>query len=304
VAIANDDILYLHNASNNDNLEKEILFKYEPNNNILINSKNYISGLLFSEMGDTLAVGNSYGQLELYDINTKQKIISFKGHSDRIGAISWNGNIISTGSKDCFIITRDIRCKNNDENIINKFIGHNREICGLKWSFDGSKLASGGNDNKLIIWNLHSNKPLMINNDHSSAVKAIAWSSLNQNILATGGGIDDCSLRLWNMNNFENILSVDTGAQVCNLIFSKSSDEMISTHGYSLNHIILWKLPNMEISTTLSGHDSKVLYLGLSPDGKSIVTGSGDNKIKFWKVFPKYKKNNKGLLSESYMNFR
>jgi cell division cycle 20-like protein 1 (cofactor of APC complex) len=30
--------------------------------------------------------------------------------------------------------------------------GHKQEVCGLKYSFDGNQLASGGNDNKLMIW--------------------------------------------------------------------------------------------------------------------------------------------------------
>ena len=30
------------------------------------------------------------------------------------------------------------------------------------------------------------------------------------------------------------------GSQVCNLSFSKISNEMVSTHGYSLNHINVW----------------------------------------------------------------
>ena len=49
-------------------------------------------------------------------------------------------------------------------------------MCGLKWSFDGKQLASGGNDNKLMIWNQFSEKPLVKFNDHKAAVKAIAWS--------------------------------------------------------------------------------------------------------------------------------
>ncbi len=32
----------------------------------------------------------------------------------------------------------------------------NQKVCGLKWSPDNSYLASGGNDNKLFIWNLSS----------------------------------------------------------------------------------------------------------------------------------------------------
>ncbi len=35
-----------------------------------------------------------------------------------------------------------------------KMMGHKQEVCGLKWSFDDTQLASGGNDNKLMIWSL------------------------------------------------------------------------------------------------------------------------------------------------------
>ena len=38
---------------------------------------------------------------------------------------------------------------------------------------------------------------------------------------------------------------LDTGSQVCNLMFSKSTNEIVSTHGYSLNQIIVWKYPTM-----------------------------------------------------------
>lgn len=58
----------------------------------------------------------------------------------------------------------------------------------MKWSFDETQLASGGNDNKLIIWNQASNQPLIKFTDHNAAVKAIAWSPHQNNLLASGGG--------------------------------------------------------------------------------------------------------------------
>ena len=30
----------------------------------------------------------------------------------------------------------------------------------------------------------------------------------------------------------------------------------------------------------------RVIYLALSPDGQSIVTGAGDETLRFWHVFP------------------
>ena len=291
---------------NNNKTQSETLFTYDPINlnNNGTNNEVYASSLIWSEDGEQLAVGNSCGQVELYDINKKEKICSFKGHSSRVGVVAWNKNLISSGSKDFSIITRDIRCKNDDENIIRKFYGHNQEVCGLKWSFDGSQLASGGNDNNLMIWNLHSNKPLMCNSDHIAAVKAIAWSPHKHNILASGGGTADRTIRFWNTNSFEQISKIDTGSQVCNLVFSKTSNELVSTHGYSLNQINIWKLPNMEKIATLNGHSFRVLYLGLSPDGTSIVTGAGDKRLKFWNVFPPFKKNYNSKLFPSNRDFR
>ena len=293
---------------NNNKTQSETLFTYDNieqnNNQTNENINKYVSSLIWSEDGEKLGVGNSMGLVELYDINKKTLISSYKGHSYRVGVVSWNKNIISSGSKDYSIITRDIRCKDNEENIIRKFYGHQQEVCGLKWSFDGSQLASGGNDNNLMVWSLHSNKPLMCNNDHIAAVKAIAWSPHQHNILASGGGTADRTIRFWNTNSFEQIFKIDTGSQVCNLVFSKSSNELVSTHGYSLNQINIWKLPNMQKISTLTGHSFRVLYLSLSPDGQSIVTGAGDKTLKFWNIFPPFKNNCNSKLFPSNKDFR
>ena len=294
---------------NNNKTQSETLFSYdmtEENNDNINNENNYkyVSSLIWSEDGDKLAIGNSYGFVEIYDINKKELITSFKDHMHRVGVVSWNRNLISSGSKDYSIITRDIRCKNNNESIIRRFLGHQQEVCGLKWSFDGSQLASGGNDNNLMVWSLHSNRPLMCSNDHLAAVKAIAWSPHQHNILASGGGTADRTIRFWNTNSFEQIFKIDTGSQVCNLVFSKSSNELVSTHGYSLNQINVWKLPNMQKMATLTGHSFRVLYLSLSPDGQSIVTGAGDKTLKFWNIFPPFKNNCNSKLFPSNKDFR
>lgn len=76
-------------------------------------------------------------------------------------------------------------------------------------------------------------------------------------------------------------------------MFSKNSEEIVSTHGYSLNEIILWKYPTMQKLQTLTGHSYRVLYLGMSPDGESIVTGAGDETLRFWNMFPSSSKTSR-----------
>jgi cell division cycle 20-like protein 1 (cofactor of APC complex) len=77
-------------------------------------------------------------------------------------------------------------------------------------------------------------------------------------------------------------------------MFSKNVNEIVSTHGYSLNQIILWKYPSMQKVATLTGHTYRVLYLSMSPDGQNIVTGAGDETLRFWSAFPSLKGKNDG----------
>ena len=102
------------------------------------------------------------------------------------------------------------------------------QVCGLKWSPDHQHLASGGNDNKLFVWNLTNSGPVQTYTDHQAAVKAIAWSPHQHGLLASGGGTADRCVRFWNTLTAQPLQCVDTGSQVCNLAWSKHSNELVS----------------------------------------------------------------------------
>ena len=73
---------------------------------------------------------------------------------------------------------------------------------------------------------------------------------------------------------------------MCNLAWSRNANELVSTHGYSQNQIIVWRHAGMSKLATLTGHSLRVLYLAVSPCGQNIVTGAGDETLRFWSVFP------------------
>ena len=87
--------------------------------------------------------------------------------------------------------------------------------------------------------------------------------------------------------------------KVCNLIWSLTSHELVSTHGFSSttaqNQICIWKYPTLNMVASLTGHSNRVLYLAMSPDGETIVTGAGDENLKFWRIWevPKATKHKK-----------
>lgn len=228
-------------------------------------------------------MGNSSGELQVYDAQKLACVRTFEGHTGRVSSIDWNGNIIASGSRDRTIQLRDVR---EPRDFFCTLTGPTQEVCGVKWSFNDNMLASGGNDNKLFLWSLKQQKEITRFHEHKAAVKAIGWSPHNHNLLASGGGTADRCLRFWNTSTLEMVKEIDTGSQVCNLMFSKTSNELVSTHGFSLNQIIVWDYPTMEKLQTLTGHSMRVLYLAMSPSGQTIVTGAGDETLRFWNTFP------------------
>ena len=57
-------------------------------------------------------------------------------------------------------------------------------------------------------------------NKHIAAVKALAWSPHQHGLLASGGGTADRTIRFWNTLTSTQTDCIDTGSQVCNLLFS------------------------------------------------------------------------------------
>ncbi|TMW65114.1 hypothetical protein Poli38472_009281 [Pythium oligandrum] len=263
-----------------------------------------VTSVAWSQRGTHLSVGTNTGHVQLWDVASGKKVRTMTGHVARVGTLAWNSQLLASGSRDRMIYLRDIRSPAMHQN---KLVGHKQEVCGLKWSFDDRQLASGGNDNKLLVWSLPAScgagasVPVVRFSDHTAAVKAIAWSPHQHGLLASGGGTADRCIRFWNTHTNTALQAIDTGSQVCNLMWAKNVNEVVSTHGYSLNQIIVWKYPTMAKLATLTGHTFRVLYLAMSPDGQTIVTGAGDETLRFWNAFPSSKGKGGGRLGTSLL---
>ncbi|KAH6559772.1 hypothetical protein BASA50_000779 [Batrachochytrium salamandrivorans] len=243
-----------------------------------------VSSVNWIQRGTHIAIGTNKGMVQLWDIHAGRKVRQFSGHQARVGVLAWNGPTLSSGSRDRTIHNHDSRISND---ITGKLVGHRQEVCGLKWSPNETCLASGGNDNVLNLWDIRGSAPIVQFNEHTAAVKAIVWSPHEHGLLASGGGTADKCIRHWNTLTATPLSCIDTGSQVCNIAWSKSSNEMVSTHGFSQNQIIVWKYPQMTQVAALMGHTYRVLQLAMSPDGQHIVTGAGDETLRFWTVFNK-----------------
>lgn len=207
-------------------------------------SQDHVSSVSWVQKGTTLAVGTTSGRLHIYDATTLTPLRTYpQAHNQRIGALAWSSHVLSSGSRDRTVHHRDVR--EPSQRPFKRCTGHKQEVCGLKWSGEAgpqsATLASGGNDNKVCIWDLRGSKraaaagsttrsaggnasgsagedagdsPLWKFHEHTAAVKALAWDPHVSGVLATGGGTQDKHIRFWNTLNGTMLNELDTGSQV------------------------------------------------------------------------------------------
>jgi cell division cycle protein 20 (cofactor of APC complex) len=237
------------------------------------------------EGGAHIAVGTSSGRTQLWDVHAGKMLRSMDGHSDRVSSLSWNEYILTSGGRDSVIVNHDVRIARHNTATLS---AHTQEVCQLAWSRDGKTLASGGNDNKVCLWDVTTSSgasPRFELMEHQAAVKALAWSPHERNLLASGGGTADRAIKFWNTQTGSLLNSIDTGSQVCALQWNPFEKEILSSHGFARNHLCLWKYPSMAKVKELEGHSSRVLHMALSPDGGTVVSAAADETLRFWEVF-------------------
>ncbi|KAJ1848504.1 WD repeat-containing protein slp1 [Coemansia sp. RSA 2708] len=271
LAIGLDQSVYLWNASSGD---VDSLCQLE--------GESYIASIKWAADGSYLAIGTSEGDVEIWDAESQSKIRTMSGHQARVGVMSWERHILSSGCRDGSIWNHDVRIANHKTA---ELVAHDHEVCGLTWRADGALLASGGNDNRVNIWDARSTVPKFTKMQHTAAVRALAWCPWQLNLLASGGGSYDRHVHFWNTTTTARLNSIDTGSQVTSIQWSNEYRELVTSHGFPHNHLALWSYPSLAKIVDIPAHDTRVLHTAMSPDGQTIATAASDESLKFWRIF-------------------
>ena len=67
----------------------------------------------------------------------------------------------------------------------------------VAWGFDGKLLASGGTDNKIILWDPKKGERLKTLEGHSYCINCVSFNPSNPTLLVSGS--NDWTVRLWDV---------------------------------------------------------------------------------------------------------
>src|SRR6266849_2631385 len=172
---------------------------------------------------------------------------------------------------------------------ISIYRGHPQFVETLAWSPDSSRIASGGWDETVHVWNAATEEPILVYDHHVSSkavgegipegmIFAVAWSPDGASIAS---GSWDKTVQIWDATNGRQIYTYrGHRTSVPAVAWSPDSTRIASA---SVDGTVqVWKAATGIHVQTFRGHKSYVYAVTWSPDGKRIASGGNDQKVHIW----------------------
>ncbi|CAK9138233.1 unnamed protein product [Ilex paraguariensis] len=218
----------------------------------LLNSSNLVCSLSFDRDGEFFATAG---------VNKKIKVFEY--------------NAILNGDRDIHYPVVEMSSRS--------------KLSSICWNgYIKSQIASSNFEGVVQVWDVTRSQVFMEMREHEKRVWSVDFSLADPTILASGS--DDCSVKLWNINQailFLHLVdgvsvgTIKTKANVCCVQFPSDSGRSVA-FGSADHKIYYYDLRNSKMPLcTFIGHNKTVSYIKFI-DSANLVSASTDNTLKLW----------------------
>jgi WD40 repeat protein/transcriptional regulator with XRE-family HTH domain len=160
-----------------------------------------------------------------------------------------------------------------------RLAGHTEQVQSVAFSRDGTRLASGGSDNRVIIWDLLTGKALftLAHNPTLEGILSVAYSPDGNQLIS--GDYNGVAI-VWDTSTGKKIFTLPGQDTILDVIFSPTGKQVATANFDGIAKI--WDIATGKEVLTLTGHDNAVTSLAFTPDGEKIATASIDGTARVW----------------------
>ncbi|MDJ0705546.1 MAG: NACHT domain-containing protein, partial [Leptolyngbyaceae cyanobacterium MO_188.B28] len=133
-----------------------------------------VNSVAFSQTGDQIAIGDSQGTVQVWDVATGQVVLFCTGHFEAVRSVTFSpdGKTLASSSNDKTI---KLWAPPSSE-CIRTLEGHSEAVRSITFSPDGKTLASSSDDKTIKLWAPPSSECIRTLEGHSEAVRSITFS--------------------------------------------------------------------------------------------------------------------------------
>jgi WD40 repeat protein len=259
----------------------------------LTSHNGYIDSIAITPDGNTFVVSSSDRNLiseepkyniKIWNLEKGGKPISLISHQKEVSKVAISDNkILIVGGRDSIKIW-------NLENGEKPFVlaDNENELKSISITPDGKTLISNSYNTGIKVWNLEQRgKPRIViaPNDGSNLIATLTPDG--KNVVTS----DRETISVWNLENEKLAINLaGTKGSVDSIAVTPDGKIIVAASSYNIsaregriNSIKVWNLEQGGAPLlTLTGHENIIKSIAITPNGKTLVTGSADKRIKIW----------------------
>jgi len=236
-----------------------------------------VSSVSFNSDGSRLVSACGGGSIAVIDCATSAKLLEFKAELSivPIALFTPDGqSIVANGKAEVLFF------ESTTGRVTRTTKVHEGDIYNLALSPKGDRIASGGKDGKVIVWDIVNDKQVFASDLAGNEVMALAFSPDGQTLAA---GCEDGTVSILNANSGERIsVPKKHEGKVFTVAFSHSGEKLVT--GSHDGTMALINLKGTGQPVIMKGHAGAVFSAAFSHDDEHLVTGSADGTMKVWNV--------------------